>query len=374
MYQPTGRQFPHLAFFWPALAAASASEIAGSFAAQFIGLTGATEFAAAHEPDWATPSTIALELKTMRLRDFSTTRHGVPTLLCAPYALHGAGVVDLAPGHSLVGALRARGLSHLYVTHWRSADAAMRLLTIDDYLAELNVAVDHLGGRADLIGLCQGGWLSLLYAARFPAKVGKLVLAGAPIDIAAAPSGLSTITDNTPLSLFGDLVRLGGGRVLGQAVQKFWMPEAVTDEMVQNVLQTREPVDSEAFADLAECFRAWHEYTVDLPGPYYLEVIEKLYKGNALAAGTFTALGQRIDLSAVQTPLYLLAAQDDELIAPDQLLATRDLIGTPRQNIHAETVEGGHLGLFLSARNLATVWPRVAHWLAGGERAAVLRH
>src|SRR6185369_7428525 len=131
MYQPTGRQFPHLAFFWPALAAASASEIAGSFAAQFIGLTGATEFAAAHEPDWATPSTIALELKTMRLRDFSTTRHGVPTLLCAPYALHGAGVVDLAPGHSLVGALRARGLSHLYVTHWRSADAAMRLLTID---------------------------------------------------------------------------------------------------------------------------------------------------------------------------------------------------------------------------------------------------
>ena len=48
--------------------------------------------------------------------------------------------------------------------------------SIDTYLADLNVVVDHLGGAVDLIGLCQGGWLSLMYAARFPAKVRRLVL------------------------------------------------------------------------------------------------------------------------------------------------------------------------------------------------------
>ena len=110
MYEPTGRQLPHLAFLWPALAAASASELAGSIAKQFIGISGATDSVAAREPDWATPNTIALELKTVRLRDFSTAQQGVPTLLCAPYALHGAGIVDLLPGHSLVAALRAAGL------------------------------------------------------------------------------------------------------------------------------------------------------------------------------------------------------------------------------------------------------------------------
>jgi pimeloyl-ACP methyl ester carboxylesterase len=51
--------------------------------------------------------------------------------------------------------------------------------------AELNVVVDEIGGMADLVGLCQGGWMALVYAARFPAKVRKLVLAGASIDIAA---------------------------------------------------------------------------------------------------------------------------------------------------------------------------------------------
>ena len=61
-------------------------------------------------------------------------------------------------------------------TDWHSATADMRFLGIDDYLSALNVAVDQIGGKVDLVGLCQGGWMSLVYAARFPAKVRKLVL------------------------------------------------------------------------------------------------------------------------------------------------------------------------------------------------------
>ncbi|MEQ6411013.1 alpha/beta hydrolase, partial [Salmonella enterica subsp. enterica serovar Enteritidis] len=48
---------------------------------------------------------------------------------------------------------------------------------------DLNVAVDTIGPPVDLAGLCQGGWLSLLYAARFPDKVRRLVLAGSPVDV-----------------------------------------------------------------------------------------------------------------------------------------------------------------------------------------------
>ena len=371
MYEPTGRQLPHLAFLWPALAAASASEIAGSIAKQFIGLTDTTDDdTAAREPMWATPNSIALELKTVRLRDFTTAHAGVPTLLCAPYALHGAGIVDLAPGHSLVAALRAAGLGRLFVTHWRSADANMRFLSIDDYLADLNVLVDHLGGRIDLIGLCQGGWLSLLYAARFPAKVRKLVLAGAPIDIAAASSGLSAITDASPLSLFQEMVLLGGGRVLGRAVQRFWGPETLEDDEIHQLLQTREAIDSSAFARLMEQFRAWYAWTVDLPGTYYLEVIDRLYKRNELAGGHFVALGQKIDLATVRAPLFLLAAREDELVAPAQLFATEHLVGMPAHDIHKEMVDGHHLGLFVGQRTLNEAWQRIAHWLSEPEQPA----
>lgn len=377
MYEPTGRQLPHLAFLWPALAAASASEFAGSIVKQFIGLTGtADDDTAAREPDWATPNTIALELKTVRLRDFTSAQEGVPTLLCAPYALHGAGIVDLAPRHSLVAALREAGLGRLFVTHWRSADADMRFLSIDDYLADLNVLVDHLGGRIDLIGLCQGGWLSLLYAARFPAKVRKLVLAGAPIDIAAAPSGLSALTDASPLALFHELVKLGDGRVLGQAVLKFWGPEKVEADEIHQLLQTREAIDSAAFARLADVFGAWHSWTVDLPGTYYLEVIEKLYQHNELASGRFVGLGQKIDLATVHAPLFLLAAREDELVAPAQLFATEHLVGTPAHDIRKDMVGGHHLGLFIGQKTLGENWPRIARWLLEPERpaASVRRH
>ena len=124
----------------------------------------------------------------MRLRNFSIGSDGVATLICAPYALHGATIADFAPDHSVVATLCGSGRSRVFVTDWRSATPEMRYFTIDSYLADLNVAVDQLGPPVDLIGLCQGGWLALVYAARFPTKVRRLVLVGAPIDIAAAES------------------------------------------------------------------------------------------------------------------------------------------------------------------------------------------
>jgi len=349
---------------WPAFAAASASEFAALLAKHFISLgMGAGGDPAARAPTWATPNTIALELNSVRLRDFSAAKDGVATLLCAPFALHGAAVADLAPGHSLVVALRDAGLRRLFVTDWRSATVQMRLLGIDDYLAALNVLVDELGGIVDLIGLCQGGWLSLLYAARFPTKVRKLVLAGAPIDISAGQSALSALADASPLALFHELVKLGDGRVLGRKVQKFWGAETIDTDDIRRMLQTPEPIGSPAFAALEARLREWHAWTIDLPGTYYLEVIEKLYKRNEIATGQFIALGAPIDLANMRTPLYLLAARDDELVAPAQLFATEHLVGTPAHAIAKALAPCNHVGLFMGRTILADCWPRIARWV-----------
>src|SRR5712672_4577485 len=219
----TGGQFLYAAFFWPALVAASAGETASSIAAQFLGFAGEVDGDhTRQEPEGATPSKIALGLHTVQLRDFTTVKSGVPTLLCTPLALHGAAVADLAAGHSLVAAFRGAGIERLFMVDWRSASAEMRFLGIDDYLADLNVLVDHLGGLVDLVGLCQGGWLSLVYAGRFPAKVRKLVMAGTPVDTAARQSELSAMAEATPLVMFQSLVNLGDGRVIGRNIEKFW--------------------------------------------------------------------------------------------------------------------------------------------------------
>jgi len=372
MYEPIGRQNRYLALMWPALAAASTSEIAALVAKQFARFAvGAENGGTVREPDWTTPNSIALELKSVRLRDFSTDEDGGPILICAPFALHGAAVADMAPGHSLVAALREAGLTRLFVTDWHSATADMRYLGIDDYLATLNVLVDQLGGTINLIGLCQGGWLSLLYATRFPAKVRKLVLAGAPVDIAAGQSGLSAIVNASPLALFRELVNLGDGRVLGQKVLKFWGPESVDTKDVHEILQTSEPINSAAFAKIEAKFRDWYAWTVDLPGAYYLEVIEKLYKQNQIAAGRFVALGKKIELADMRAPIFLLAASEDELIAPEQLFAAEQLVGTPVHNIRKAIAPCRHAGLFMGKTILREYWPVIARWISEPGASAV---
>jgi poly(3-hydroxybutyrate) depolymerase len=350
------------------MAAASASAFAVAMAQEFIDLAaGPKAQQEPVEPAWATPGTVLLELDCVRLRGFGTATEGVATLICAPFALHAATITDIAPGHSLVATLQAGARGPVFVTDWRSADTGMGSRSIDDYIADLNVLIDELGGAVDLIGLCQGGWMGLVYAARFPQKVRKLVLAGAPIDIAAGESSLSQLARSTPLTVFKELVALGGGRMLGHRLFRFWEPKSFNAETIHILLESSDALDTPAFHCLETRFREWYAWTVDLPGRYYLEVVERLYLENQLATGRFTALGRRIDLSGVKLPIYLLVARDDHVVAPAQMLAVQRLVGTPPAAIRRAIAPCGHLTLFMGKRTLAKEWLEIGHWLKGSE-------
>ena len=355
--------FPSIAFLWPALAAASTSGMMSALAGQLAQFGAAVAETQSRRAKWSTANRVALELPCMNLREFCADDSAMPTLICAPFALHRATIADFAPGHSLVRALRGAGLSRICVTDWLSAVPEMRYLSIDNYLADLDVAVDELGGKVDLIGLCQGGWLALLFAARFPQKVRKLVLAGAPVDIRAGESPLSRMAAQTPLAVFEQLVELGGGRILGDRVLGLWGPRAFDSQSVRELLQLPQRLRGPALRRLEAEFREWHAATVDLPGTYYLEVVEWLYKQNRLAEGRLVALGRRIDLARVRVPLFLLAARDDDVVAPEQVLATEARVGTAATEIETAIAPCQHLGLFMGARTLRKVWPNIARWM-----------
>jgi poly(3-hydroxyalkanoate) synthetase len=360
---PEVPEFPASLFAWPALMAASVGQ---ALAASLAMPLPEPETAEQRQSVWSTPHRSGIELATMGLRDFSTSESGVCALICAPFALHCATIADFAGGHSVVKALRDGGVGRIHVTDWRSAGPDMRFLSIDNYLADLNVAVDELGAPVDLIGLCQGGWMALTYAARFPNKVRRLVLAGAPVDIAAGRSNLSQMTVQLPLAAFEEFVATQGGRVLGQRVLQIWGTALIADD-ARRVLQLPPDDDSVETQDLRARFKEWYDLTVDLPGAYYLQVVSWLYKENRLATGNFVALGKRIDLSTVRHPIFLLGARDDEIVAPEQLFATANRVGTPKEHIETATEPCGHLGLFLGAETVKSAWPRIARWL-GEER------
>ena len=354
----TGADWAQQAWLWPL----EATRLALQGYAQWFS-DPAPEPASATEPlAWTTPNAVALQLQTMQLRTFSPADGTQPpVLICAPYALHGALIADFAPDHSLVAALQKYELGRVYVTDWRSAAPDMRLLSIDNYLADLNVAIDEIGAPVDLVGLCQGGWLSLVYAARFPGKVRRLVLAGAPVDV-STPSDLSRMVSALPQAAFEQMVRQNDGLVSGERMLKPWsMPFSRRD--VEAVLQRDLGDGSDKARMLLDRFARWDRATLDLPGAYYLEVTDRVFRQNQIAEGRFVALGRRIDLAAVRVPVFLLAGEDDIVVPRDQAFATAGLLGTPPAWLERACEPCGHLSLFMGRNALGHSWRRIARWL-----------
>jgi poly(3-hydroxyalkanoate) synthetase len=283
-----------------------------------------------------------------------------PVLIVAPFAVHEASIADFADRHSLARAIVEGGSDCVALTYWKSATAEMRDFGIDAYLGDLNVAVDDLGGRVSLIGLCQGGWLAAVYAARFPRKVARLVLVGAPIDTGAADSRITRTLSEVSTASIAQALALSGGRVLGSLSYALWSHDLEQGFTADASLQCAED------PALILKFNAWDARTVDLPGPYFLQTAEWIFRENRLARGAFPALGRNVGLSDIAAPIFVLAAADDEIVALPQATAVKSLCGRTRVQVRVEP--GQHLSLFMGRRTLATAWPEIARWLSQPDR------
>src|ERR1700690_3349956 len=315
------------------------------------------------QPALATPNQVRLDLRTMVLRDYGKPG-GIPTLVDAPHAGHTAMIADYHKDQSLVETLLGNGIGHVALTDWKPATEDMKDFDIDNYLAEVVVAIDDLGGRVNLVGLCQGGWVSAMIAARFPDKVNSLVLAGAPIDTDAGDGPIKRMVHQSPVSFYEELVGLGGGLMRGRFMLQGWKNMHPEQHYIQDYIDLYEHIDDPAYLAKEETFNSWYENPIDLPGRWYLQVITQLFKENRLAKGEFVGLGRKLNLHDIKCPTYLLAGADDDITTPEQVLDAAKYIGTPKSKIVKKTVPGGHIGLFMGASILKEDWPPIARWIA----------
>ena len=314
-------------------------------------------------PKLATPNQVRLDLRTMSLRDYGRPG-GIPTLVDAPYAGHTATIADYHKGQSLVETLLDNGIGHVALTDWKSATDDMKDLEIDNYLAEILVAIDDLGGRVNLVGLCQGGWTSAMIAARFPDKVNALVLAGSPIDTDAGNGAITRMVHESPLSFYQELVTLGGGLMKGKFMLQGWKNMNPVERYALDYIDLYEHIDDPAYLAKLEAFESWYENPIDLPGRWYLQVIQQLFQENRLAKGEFVGLGRKLDLHDITCPTYLLAGVSDDITRPEQVLDAAKYLGTQTDRVVVQTVSGGHIGLFMGARTLKEHWTSIARWIA----------
>jgi poly(3-hydroxybutyrate) depolymerase len=315
------------------------------------------------KPTWATKNKVKLDLKTLKLRDFSHTGTGLYTFVVPPYAGHTSMIVDFHNKQSLVEMLMENGIENVCAADWKSATEEMKDYNIDNYLGELDTCVDELGGRVNLVGMCQGGWLATMYAARFPAKVNTLVIGGTPIDTEAGEGVIKEYAHNFPMEFFEELVTTGGGLMKGDYMLEGFKSLQPEKQYFDKYVELYEHIEDPSYVKRFENFERWYEYTINLPGKWYLQVIKELFKENRFFKGDFVGLGKKLSLGDIKCPVYLLAGAKDDITPKEQVFNAEKHLGTKKSEIVKDTADGGHIGLFMGSKPLREDWPRIAKWI-----------
>ena len=125
---------------------------------------------------------------------------------------------------------------------------------------------DDLRTPVHLVGLCQGGWMSAMYACRFPDKVRSLVLAGAPIDTDAGNGPIKRMAHRLPMSVYRNLVAAGGGRMRGEVMLAGWKNMHPGEQYLTKYIDLYDHIADKGYVARSEHFERWFENALDLPG------------------------------------------------------------------------------------------------------------
>jgi poly(3-hydroxybutyrate) depolymerase len=322
-------------------------------------------------PRWASEHRVVLETPLARLRDFSPpgAAQTLPVLVLPPQAGHDSCIVDYSAEQSQMRTIVAAGLQRAFTLDWVGATAATAGASIDDYLEVIDQAVARAGGRVNLIGDCQGGWLATIYAALEPERVNTLTIAGAPIDFHAGEPVIGELVrwlaPHGNLAFYERLVGAAGGVLPGREMLRGFVAISPADEISRQLALLRH-LDDPAYVARYREFEDWFKHTQDIPGAFYLWIVRHLFCDNELVAGSLEIGGRRVELSRLGMPLALLAGAEDHITPPDQVFALADHASTPGELVVRELASGGHLGLFMGHDALAQHWPPIL--------AAIARH
>ena len=308
------------------------------------------------KPGWPTHNRVEVYNKAFRLRRFTPTgRTGTPILVLGPQAGHSTSIVDYAvPGQSLVELCRDHTDRPVYAVEWRNATPDRRHETIDDLVKQTDACVDHIGGKAHLLGLCQAGWQSAIYSSLYPEKVASLVLGGSPIDFAAGGGKIRKTVTTLPFTFYLMLVMLGHGIMRGRWILTGFKNMNAYDRYISDYINLFVNLDNQSTVERSRTFRRWYEYTQSVPGAWYLQAVQQLFKENRLIRGELEILGRRVHLSSLTCPVVLIAGENDDITPPPQLLNMAEHVSGELMDMTIPNC--GHIGLFIKAEALSDYW------------------
>jgi polyhydroxyalkanoate synthase subunit PhaC len=325
-----------------------------------LGAAGAvTVGCSAKQPVWRCGKTTLyryLPLARARRRRASPA----PVLICfalvnRPY------VLDLQPDASLVRRLLEAGLA-VYLIDWGEPDDSDRGRDLEDYIegalggSVQHVRAAHPGAGVNLLGVCQGGVLSLVYTALHPRHIRNLVTLTTAVDFQTRDDLLSKWARGVDTQL---LARCGNlpGAILNALFLSLMPFRLAQQKYVRLLLSGADQRTVDEFVRLER----WIFDSPPQAAAALAQYVRWFYQENRLVRGTLEIGGRRVDLKRIRQPLLNLYASADHIV-PAQACAVMDRhVGS--RDYSGCAVDTGHIGLYVSRRARVEIPARIIEWL-----------
>jgi len=304
---------------------------------------------------------VLVDGKATLYRYAPTARPARRTPLLIVYALiNRPTVLDLQPDRSLIR--RLTGLGHeVFLLDWGYPDRGDRGLGVADYvLGYIHRAVQHVAasvGRPDLLGVCQGGTLSLLYAALEPTRIRRLVTMVTPVDFQTPDNLLGRWAQGIDVDALVATCGNVPGELLNFTFQSL-MPFRLT--LQKYLALVDDAGDPDKLANFLR-MEQWIRDSPDQAGRAFAEFVRWFYQENRLVRGGLQLEGREVDLRRIRVPVLNVYASADHLVPPS---ASRPLAGLVGGRCDELVFDGGHIGIYVSGR-AQQVPVEISRWLSG---------
>lgn len=301
-----------------------------------------------------------------KLRLFKYDR-GAPATVKTPvlivYALVNTyKMLDLQEDRSYIRNLLNAGMD-IYLIDWGFPTGSDRYLTIDDYVnGYIDHCVDYIRQahrieKVNILSICQGGTLSLIYTSLHQDKVKNLVTHVTPVDFSTNDGLLFRWSKDMD---FDALVEGNRGLIPGDFLnQGFDMLKPMMKVQKQQSL-TNSLSDKEKLLNFLR-MEKWISESPDQAGECFRQFMKDLYQENKLVKGELEVGGQKVALKNITCPLLNIYATEDHLVPPAATIPLNDHVGSKDKELYS--FKGGHIGVFVGGKSQKELAPAVSAWI-----------
>jgi polyhydroxyalkanoate synthase subunit PhaC len=270
-------------------------------------------------------------------------------------------MLDLEPGRSFIQNLLNGGMD-VYLIDWGYPSGADRFLDLDDYINDyLDKAVDRVRSetkrdKINLMGVCMGGTMSVIYTALHAEKIKNLITLATPTDFAIEDAGLflwaKEINPDKVTEAFGNLPG-----DLANILYLLVVPVATVNKYVQFLEGAKDPKFVSTFLRMEK----WIFDSPDMAGEVFREWIRDFLQKNLLIKNQLILNGRKVDLHNITCPLLNMFGEKDYLAPPSSAKPLSKATGS--KDVTTLGVDTGHVGIFVGSTSYKTIIPKIVKWI-----------